>query len=179
MALKPTIYKAQVELADADRNHFESLALTVACHPSETLERMVVRILAYCLQAARGLEFTRGLSSADEPDLWRHADSGEIEQWIETGQPDALRLRKACGKAAEVVVYAFSNSADTWWKLNREAIASLPRVSVWQFNWGEVEAMTALVTRTMQLNVSVVGGVLYVDNGSDSVSLEPVPLLPS
>ncbi|PLW68673.1 YaeQ family protein [Pseudohalioglobus lutimaris] len=177
MALKPTIYKAQVELADSDRNHFESLALTIACHPSENLERMAVRLLAYCLQAARGLEFTRGLSSAEEPDLWRHADSGEVEQWIEVGQPEAPRLRKACGKAGEVVVYAFGRSADTWWKLNAEAITALPRIHVWQFDWGEVEALTALIKRTMQLNVSIVGGVLYVDNGSDSVSLEPRPLL--
>ena len=107
MALKPTKYKAQVELADSDRNLYESLPLTIACHPSETLERMGARLIVFCLQAGRGLEFTRGLSSVEEPDLWRHADSGEIEQWIEVGQPEPLRLRKACGRAGEVVVYAF------------------------------------------------------------------------
>lgn len=179
MALKPTIYKAQIELADSDRNLYESLPLTVACHPSETLERMAARLIVFCLQAARGLEFTRGLSSVEEPDLWRHADSGEIEQWIEVGQPEPLRLRKACGKAGEVVVYAFGKSADTWWKLNAEAITALPRIRVWQFDWAEIETLTSLVKRTMQLNVSIVGGVVYVDNGSDSASLEPVALLPS
>ena len=103
----------------------------------------------------------------------RHADSGEIEQWIEIGQPEEPRLRKACGKAGEVKLYAFGKSADTWWKINGDAIAALPRIEVWQFAWEEVQALAALLDRTMQLNVSVVGGVIYVDNGQDSVSLEP------
>ena len=177
MALKPTIYKAQIELADSDRNCFESLSLTIAQHPSETLERMAARLLAYCLNSARNLEFTKGLSTADEPDIWRHADSGEIEQWIEIGQPEEPRLRKACGKAEVVKLYAFGKSADTWWKLNGDAISALPRMQVWQFDWGEVEALAGLIGRTMQLNVSVVGGVVYIDNGKDSVSLEPKQLL--
>lgn len=173
MALKPTIYKAQVELADSDRGCYESLSLTLACHPSETLERMAVRLLAYCLQVARGLEFTKGISTAEEPDLWRHSDSGEIEQWIEVGQPEEPRLRKACGKARKVVVYTFGKSADTWWKLNGEAISALPRLQVWQFDWPEVEAVAGLMNRTMNLNVSIVGGVIYLDSGAGTVSLEP------
>ena len=177
MALKPTIYKAQIQLADSDRNQFDNLSLTIACHPSETLERMTVRLLAYCLQAQRGLEFSKGLSTNEEPDLWRHSDSGELVQWIEVGQPEEPRLRKACGKSREVVVYAFGKSADTWWKLNSDLIAKLPRLAVWQFEWQEVEAVTALVDRTMNLNVSIVGGVIYVDNGADSASLEPIRLL--
>lgn len=176
MALKPTIYKTQVELADSDRGCFESLSLTLALHPSETVERMAARLLAYCLNAGRGLEFTRGLSTTDEPDIWRHSDSGELELWIEIGQPEEPRLRKACGKAGAVMVYAFGKSADTWWQLNGDAIRQLPRLTVWQFGWDEVQALAALMNRTMQLNVSVVGGVVYVDNGTGSVSLEPVAL---
>ncbi|MEP4147248.1 MAG: YaeQ family protein [Halioglobus sp.] len=176
MALKPTIYKAQIELADSDRNCFESLSITIAQHPSETLERMAARLLAYCLNSARNLEFTKGISTADEPDIWRHADSGEIEQWIEIGQPEEPRLRKACGKAGEVKIYAFGKSADTWWKLNGNAISALPRIQVWQFDWGEIEALAGLISRTMQLNISAVGGVVYIDNGKDSVSLEPMQL---
>ena len=177
MALKPTIYKAQVELADSDRNCFESLSLTIALHPSETLERMATRLLAYCLNAGRGLEFTRGLSTSDEPDLWRHSDSGELELWIEIGQPEESRLRKACGKAGAVKVYAFGKSADTWWQLNGDAICQLPRLQVWRLGWAEVQALAKLLDRTMQLNVSVVGGVVYVDNGTASLSLEPVALV--
>lgn len=176
MALKPTIYKAQVELADSDRNCYQSLPLTLALHPSETVERMTARLLAYCLNAGRGLEFTRGLSTTDEPDIWCHSDSGELDLWIEIGQPEEPRLRKACGKAAAVKAYAFGKSANTWWQLNGDAIKALPRLEVWQFDWTETQALAKLMDRTMQWNVSVVGGVVYVDNGRASASLEPVRL---
>jgi uncharacterized protein YaeQ len=176
MALKPTIYKAQIELADSDRNCFESLSLTVAKHPSETLERMVVRLLAYCLSCTRGLEFTKGISTADEPDLWVHSDSGEIQNWIEVGHPETPRLRKACGRARLVSVYAFAKSTPTWWKLNGEAINALPRLQVWQLDWPEVQAAANLIDRTVQLNASIVGGIIYLDNGSASTSLEPTLL---
>ena len=176
MALKPTIYKAQVELADSDRNVFDTLNLTIAQHPSETVERMATRVIAYCLNAGRGLEFTRGLSTGDEPDIWQHSNSGELDAWIEVGQPEEPRLRKACGRAKAVTVYAFGKSADTWWKLNGEDIAALPRMAVWQFNWEEVQAVAALLERTMKLGVSIVGGVIYLDNGEASTSLEPVRL---
>ncbi|MFT5710265.1 MAG: hypothetical protein ACI8QT_000959 [Halioglobus sp.] len=176
MALKPTIYKAQVSLADSDNNCFEDLSLTVAKHPSETIERMTVRLLAYCLNNTRGLEFTKGLSTADEPDIWQHTDSGEIEHWIELGQPEEPRLRKACGRAKKVSVYSFGKSASTWWKLNGEAIGALPRVQVWQLPWPEVEAASALMNRTMKLGLSIVGGTLYLDDGRNSVALEPALL---
>jgi len=173
VALKPTIYKAQIELADSDRGCFDTLNLTLARHPSETLERMAVRLLAYCLNTTRGLEFTRGLSTAEEPDLWQHSDSGEIEHWIEIGQPEEPRLRKACGRTKKVSVYAFGRSADTWWKLNGEAISALPRLQIWQFNWGEVESAAGLLDRNAKLTLSIVGGMLYLDNGSSSTALEP------
>jgi len=173
MALKPTIYKAQIELADSDRNCFETLALTLAKHPSETLERMLVRLLAYCLNCTRGLDFTKGISMADEPDLWVHSDHGDIQHWIEVGQPEAARLRKACGRARQVSVYAFAKSAPTWWKLNGESISALPHLQVWQLDWNEIQAAAALLERTVQLTVSIVGGILYLDNGTTSTSLEP------
>jgi uncharacterized protein YaeQ len=176
MALKPTIYKAQIELADSDRLCFESLSLTLAKHPSETLERMAVRLLAYCLNCTRGLEFTKGISTADEPDLWVHSDHGEIEHWIEVGQPEESRLRKACGRTRQVSVYAFAKSAPTWWKLNGAAIGALPHLQVWQLDWAEVEAAANLLDRTVRLNASIVGGIVYLDNGSASTSLEPVLL---
>lgn len=176
MALKPTIYKAQVTLADSDRDCFEELSLILAKHPSETLERMTARLLAYCLNSSRGLDFTKGISTAEEPDIWQHSDSGEIEHWIELGQPEEPRLRKACGRSKRVSVYAFSKSSDTWWKINGELIRSLPRIDVWQFPWEDVVAATDLLKRTVQLNVSIVGGTVYIDNGSNSSSLEPLRL---
>lgn len=176
MALKPTIYKARVELADSDRNCFESLSLTLARHPSETLERMFVRLLAYCLNCAPGLDFTRGLSTTDEPDLWAYSDSGEIRHWIEVGQPEPTRLRKACGRARQVSVYAFAKNTPTWWKLNGEAINALPHLQVWQLDWAEVEAASPLIGRTVQLHASIVGGTVYLDNGNASASLAPTLL---
>ena len=173
MALKPTIYKAQIELADSDSNRYQSLSLTLARHPSETVERMATRLLAYCLNVARGLEFTKGLSTADEPDIWLHSDSGEIEHWIEVGQPEHPRLKKACGRARKVSLFIFGKSSDTWWKLNGDAISALPHLSAWQFSWPEIVAVAELLGRTVQLSMSIVGGVIYIDNGSDSVSLEP------
>jgi len=173
MALKPTIYKAQIELADSDRNCFESLSLTLAKHPSETLERMAARLLAYCLNCTRGLEFTKGISTADEPDVWVHSDHGDIEHWIEVGQPEQPRLRKACGRARRVSVYAFAKSVPTWWKLHGEEISALPRLQVWQLDWTEIQAAAALLDRTVQLNTSIVGGIIYLDNGSASTSVEP------
>jgi uncharacterized protein YaeQ len=179
VALKPTIYKAQVTLADSDRDCFEDLSLTLAKHPSETMERMTARLLAYCLNSSRGLEFTKGISTAEEPDIWQHSDSGEIEHWIELGQPEEPRLRKACGRSKHVSVYAFGKSSDTWWRINGELIGSLPRTDVWQFPWEDVVAATDLLKRTVQLNVSIVGGTVYIDNGSNSSSLEPLRLLNS
>jgi uncharacterized protein YaeQ len=176
MALKPTIYKTQIELADSDRNCFESLSLTIAKHPSETLERMTVRLLAYCLNSARGLEFTRGISTADEPDLWVHSDHGEVDHWIEVGQPEEARLRKACGRARQVSVYAFAKSTPTWWNLNGAGISALPHLQVVQFGWEEIQTAAGLLDRTVNLSVSVVGGIVYLDNGSTSCSLEPTLL---
>ncbi|CAA0092850.1 putative protein YaeQ [Halioglobus japonicus] len=173
MALKPTIYKAQIELADSDRNIFESLSLTIAKHPSETLERMATRLLAYCLNCTRGLEFTKGISTSDEPDLWVHSDHGDIEHWIEVGQPEQGRLRKACGRARQVSIFAFGKSAATWWKLHGDEISALPHLNAWQFDWTEIQAAANLLDRTVQLNVSIVGGTLYLDNGSDASSVEP------
>lgn len=173
MALKPTIYKAQVELADSDRGCFESLSLTLALHPSETLERMAARLLAYCLHAEDGLTFTRGLSTADEPDLWLHAPSGEISHWIEVGQPEAPRLRKACGRAPRVTVYAFGKSTDVWWRRSADELSVQETLAVWRLDWDDVAALAALIERTVQLSVSVVGGTAYIDRAGATVTITP------
>jgi uncharacterized protein YaeQ len=172
MALKPTIYKVKIELADSDRNCFETLALTIAQHPSETLERMAARLLAYCLNNIRGLTFTKGISTADEPDLWQHSDSGEIEHWIEMGQPEEPRLRRACGKAKRVSVYAFGKSTDVWWRKWEGELNQLDNLQVLRFDWQEIIALAQLFNRTIQLSVSIVGGTIYIDNGKQSCSVD-------
>ncbi|MEM8561279.1 MAG: YaeQ family protein [Pseudomonadota bacterium] len=176
MALKPTVYKATVKLANSDDAYYSTLSLTLARHPSETLERMTVRLLAYCLFAQPRLEFGRGLSTTNEPDLWLHNDSGEVEHWIEVGQIEPQRLRKACRRARNVSVCCFGRSADTWWRLNKEAVMLLPNISVWHYPFPEVTDIAALIDRNVTLSISIVGGVLYADNGSESASLEPMRL---
>ena len=176
MALKPTIYKIQLSLADSDRNLYDEFPLTLARHPSETLERLSARILAFALHAGPGLSFTRGLSTADEPDLWQHSATGVIEHWIELGQPEEPRLRKACGRSLRVSVLAFGKSARTWWNIHGEAIGKLERLEVTQVDWSDIQRAAKLVERNTSLSVSIAGGTLYLDNGSDSFSLEPVAL---
>src|SRR5476651_1029772 len=116
MALKSTIFKAELQVSDLDRDHFATHALTIARHPSETDERMMVRVLAFALHASDALSFGRGLSTDDEPDLWQKDLTGSIETWIDVGQPDDKRIRKACGRAGQVYIYSYGGHASKlWW----------------------------------------------------------------
>ncbi|MFT5484303.1 MAG: hypothetical protein ACI9GW_002966 [Halieaceae bacterium] len=167
MAIKPTIYKVQLQIADGDRNCYQQAALTVALHPSETIERLLARLLAYALFYEPGLEFSKGLSTSDEPAIWRHADNGVIEQWIEMGQPEESRIRKGLARANTATVVAFGKSVDIWWRLQGEKFSDLSRVEVWQLPWQQMVTLAAALTRATQLSVSVSGGVVYADvNGS-------------
>src|SRR4051812_7451378 len=117
MALGATIFKATVQISDMDRGYYGEHALTIARHPSETDERMMVRLLVFCLHASDALSFGKGLSDTDEPDIWEKDLTGAIVSWIEVGQPDDKRIRKACGRASEVFVYSYgAQSARLWWE---------------------------------------------------------------
>jgi uncharacterized protein YaeQ len=116
MALKATIYKAELQIADMDRNYYQQHLLTLARHPSETDERMMIRLLAFAIHASESLAFTKGLFDTDEPDLWQKDLTGAIELWIEVGQPDEKRLMKACGRAEKVVVYSYGATSHIWFK---------------------------------------------------------------
>ena len=123
MALKATIFKADLSIADIDRADYADHSLTIARHPSETDDRMMVRLLAFALHAAEGLEFGRGISTEDVPDLWHRDLTGAIEKWIEVGLPDEREVRKACGRAREVEVLAYGGRAvDLWWDAARKAL---------------------------------------------------------
>src|SRR6476659_3505020 len=119
MAPKATVVKAELQVTDMDRHYYASNNLTLAQHPSETVERLMVRLLAFALHADERLEFGRGLSDEDEPALWRRDRTGEIEQWIELGQPDESRIRKACGRAQQVVVVNYGGRAADVWEQER------------------------------------------------------------
>jgi uncharacterized protein YaeQ len=115
MALKATIFKADVQIADMDRHYYQDHVLTIARHPSETDERMMVRVLAFILHAHEALVFGKGLSADDEPDIWQKDLTGAIKLWIEVGQPDEKRIMKACGRAEKVFIYSYSSNSSIWW----------------------------------------------------------------
>ncbi|WP_243049514.1 YaeQ family protein [Dyella sp. RRB7] len=174
MALNATIYKAELQVSDMDRHYYATHALTVARHPSETAERLMVRLLAFALYADDRLEFGKGLSDEDEPALWRKAYTGEIEQWIELGQPDEARIRKACGRAQQVVVINYSGrSADIWWDKLAGTLHRNRNLTVLDIPAETVETLAAMSERGMRLQCLIQDGQLQVMSETTSVSVEP------
>ena len=152
MALKATIYKTNLQISDTNRHYYAEHTLTIAKHPSETDTRMMFRLVAFALNASDRLSFTRGLSADDEPDLWRKNLSGEIELWIDLGQPDEKRVRKACGRAQRVIVYCYSVSgAKVWWQQYEEKLSRFGNLSVTSLNAEDLSALGALARRNMEL----------------------------
>jgi len=152
VALKSTIFKLELQISDLDRHYYQMHALTIARHPSETDERMMVRVIAFALQAHATLEFGKGLSTEEEPDLWRKDLTGVVDQWIEVGLPDEKRLRKASGRAREVVLYTYGGkAAEIWWEQNQSALRKLERLSVINLLAEQTQALAKTVSRTMQV----------------------------
>jgi uncharacterized protein YaeQ len=183
MALKSTIYKAAVQVADMDRSVYATHQLTLALHPSETEERLMVRVLAHALLADGGdgadaLQAARGLSDADEPDLWQHDLSGQLLQWVEVGQPDDRRLAKACGRADRVSVFAYASSVPVWWSALRAKVTRLANLAVWQLPSAQSQALAGLAQRSMQLQVTVQDGLVWVADSSQSIEVQPHRLWP-
>jgi uncharacterized protein YaeQ len=176
MALKATICKASLQVADMDRNYHAEHALTIARHPSETDERMMVRLLAFALNAHEHLAFGKGLSETDEPDLWQKDLTGAIEHWIEVGQPDDKRLLRACGRANRVTVYAYGNRAELWWKPFAEKLERARNLAVWRVPAAGAQALAKLAARSMELQCTVQEGQLYFSNAADTVEMELVAL---
>jgi len=172
MALKATIFKASVQVSDMDRNYYQTHALTIARHPSETDERMMVRLLAFALNAHEHLVFGKGLSTDDEPDLWRKDLTGAIEQWIDVGQPDEKRLRKACGRASDVVVYSYGGSAAAMWRESvRDTAARCRNLAIIAVPLAASQAMAKLADRAMTLTYTIQDGNIWVANDADTVSV--------
>jgi uncharacterized protein YaeQ len=176
MALKATICKADLHIADMGRNYYAEHALTVARHPSETDERMMLRILAFALNADEQLAFGKGLSDTDEPDLWQKDLTGAIAHWIEVGQPDEKRLLRACGRAARVTVYAYGSRAETWWKAIAGKLARAKNLAVWRIPAEASEALAGLAARSMQLQCTVQDGQIWLSDASRTVHFEPIAL---
>jgi uncharacterized protein YaeQ len=184
MALKATIFKARVQLADMDRGVYADHALTLARHPSETDERMLVRVLAFALNVPADdregtLEFGKGLSDTDEPDLWHRDLTGRIRHWVDVGQPDDKRLLRAAGRADRVSVYAYAASTPIWWGALVNKISRAANVEVWQLDAAQSQALAGLAQRTMQLQVTVQDGTAWVGDGANSVEVTPKRLTPA
>ena len=180
MALKSTIFKAELEVSDLDRGHFATHALTLARHPSETDERMMVRLLAFALNADSALEFGRGLSAEDEPDLVRKDLTGAIRLWIEVGLPDEREVRKAAGRAREVKVYTYGGrSASLWWNQNRAVLEKIRNLQVVDIPGEACGALTRLAERSMRLSATIQEGEVYFASGGETVQLTPLTLMGS
>ncbi|MBP6596284.1 MAG: YaeQ family protein [Arenimonas sp.] len=174
MAPKSTVYKATLQVSDMDRGYYGGHELVLAQHPSETDERLMVRMLAFALHAHERLEFGRGLSTDDEPDLWRKDLTGQVEQWIELGQPDESRLRKACGRARDVVLLTYGGrGADLWWDKNEAALARCRNLTVLDVSVADSQALAALLKRGMDLQALVQDGVVQLMEGSTSLEIAP------
>lgn len=173
MALKATIFKADLQIADMDRHYYNSHALTIAQHPSETDERMMVRVLAFAMYADERLAFTKGISTDEEPDLWLKSLSDEIELWIELGQPDEKRLRKAAGRAKQVVIITYnSRSAAVWRGQMQEALSKLSNVTVRALSNDTVEALAKLAQRSMSLQCTIQEGEVSLGDDSQLVNVQ-------
>ncbi len=179
MALKPTIYKFRIALTDLNRDYYDSLNLTVALHPSETNERMMARIMAFCINAHPDLQFTKGISTTAEPDIWQQNLSGRSEQWIELGEPDVERVKKATRLADVVKVYTYQTRSDIWWTQNQGKLGYLPAEIV-RFDPDSIDQLSVNPPRTADLSVMITGYSLFVegDLGSCEVTYDVLQALP-
>lgn len=177
MALKATIFKADLQISDMDRHYYHEHSLTIARHPSETDERMMVRVLAFALYADEALGFGKGLSEEDEPDLWQKDLTGAIELWIEVGLPDEKRVRKACNRAGRVVVLAYGGrGAEIWWQQNRNALERHANLTVLNLPAELSQQLAGLCQRTMHLNCMIQDGQVWLGDEATRLEVTPQPL---
>jgi len=175
MALRSTIYKVDLHVSDSDRNYYNTHSLTVAQHPSETAERMMVRLVLFALYAQDDLVFTKGLSDVDEPDMWVKDLTGQIQLWLEVGQPDEKRILKASSKSDQVVICAYAGQASkVWWSGIKNKIERAKNVRVICLPQVVTKSFAAWVERGMQLHINIQEGEILIssDKGQESFSVE-------
>ncbi|MDI1258118.1 YaeQ family protein [Aquabacterium sp.] len=182
MAIKATIYKAQLQLANMDRNVYADPALTIARHPSEADERMMIRVLALALgwpaNTQEGtIELAKDMWDTDEPALWQKNYSGEILHWVDVGQPDDKRLMKASGRAHQVSLWVFQSSTKVWWDGIATKLTRARNLTVWQVPSEQSQALAKLAQRTMQLQITVQDGTIWVNDGQETVEVTPIKLM--
>jgi len=177
MALGATIFKAELRISDMDRNYYRDHALTIARHPSETDERMMVRVLAFALHANGALAFGKGLDADDEPDLWQKDLTGAIDVWIDVGQPDEKRVRRACGRAARVFIYAYGDRVvDKWWDRARGGLEHVSNLKVMKLPSASSQAAARLAERTMRLDCTIQDGQVWLADATQTVEVDLAPM---
>ena len=175
MALSATIFKAHLQISDMDRQYYGEHQLTLARHPSETDERMMVRLLAFALHANERLGFTKGLCDDEEPDLWQKSYSGEIELWIDVGLPDERRVRKACKRAVQTYLYLYGGrAAELWWQRNADKLSRFANLVVLDIPEAASAGLVSLVQRSMQLQFTVQDGEIWVSGDGLTVTVTPL-----
>jgi uncharacterized protein YaeQ len=178
MALKATIHKAELEIVDMDRNYYDTHRLTLACHPSETAERLMIRLLAFALNAHERLEFGKGISDSEEPDLWLKDLTGVIELWIELGQPDEKLLAKAIGRSPRVVVYSYSARPELWWDPIKRRFEGERKLAVHHVSASSAKELARMSKQTMSLQCSIQDGEIWFrDDADGAVQVEMEELL--
>jgi len=175
MAQKSTIYKVELSVSDMDRHYYETHKLTIAKHPSETDERLMVRILAYALNAHEQLEMTKGLSTDDEPDIWQKSLAGELELWVALGLPSEKIVRQSCGKADEVIIYCYGGkTAEMWWEKIKNSTTRFDNLQVINLSQDDTSALGKLANRSMKVQVNIQDGdvMVSVDDSIVYVTLD-------
>jgi len=177
MALKATIFKADLSISDMARNYYHDHSLTIARHPSENDERMMMRLLAFALHADEALTFGNKIGNDDEPDLWQRDPTGAIDLWIDVGQPEEKQVRKACGRSRQVVIYTYSgHGADVWWRQNGPGLEKLKNLTVFNLRSAAALELAKLAERTMKLQCTIHDGQVWVSDGKDTVHIDLKPL---
>lgn len=173
MAIKSTVFKVDLQITDLDRDYYQSHLLTVARHPSETNERMMMRLIAFALHASDELSLTKGISSDEEPDIWQINLAGEIDLWVDLGQPDEKRIRQACGKSKSVIIYTYNQrSATIWWSQIKEKIERFKNLSIFNLSVENIEELENLVNRTIELQCTIQDGQVWLSNNALTMQIE-------
>jgi uncharacterized protein YaeQ len=177
MAQKSTIYKVELSVCDMDRHYYETHKLTIAKHPSETDERLMVRLLAFALNANEQLEMTKGLSTDDEPDIWQKSLSGELELWVALGLPSEKIVRQSCGKSDRVIIYTYGGTtADVWWDKIKNSTTRFDNLVVNTLAENSTRELAQLASRSMKLQVNIQDGDVMVSVDESIVYVTPIKL---
>lgn len=173
MALKSTVFKLDLTISDMVRNYYHDHTLTMARHPSETDQRLLFRVVAFALNAHEHLQFTKGLSSTEEPDLWQLDLTGRIEHWIDLGQPIEKRIRQSCGKSDRVTIYTYQRGTpNLWFESIKKDLERFKHLRVVQLTIKDDGAVERLMQRSMQLHCVIDDGQVSLTSEHEHIMIE-------